>query len=76
MYKMSIRRNRINLAAGSLELRILICQILKFCGAYKSEIRRIEKEHTPFAQHILLFHSFKFALLKSLYLKISNFFVN
>ena len=51
---MGIAGNGIDLAACILKIRIFICQILQLCGANKGKVRRIEEEHAPLAEKILI----------------------
>ena len=44
----------VNLTDDTPEFFIFICHIFKLGRANKSEIGRIEKENTPFAENIIL----------------------
>jgi hypothetical protein len=73
---MRVAGNAVYLTAYFLELLILVRQILKLCRTDKRKIRRIEKEHAPLSEHILLGHLPELVIYKRLNLEIHDFLID
>ena len=51
---MRIARHGVDLAIGGLELVVKRGQVLQLRRAHEREVRRVEEEHAPVAQHVVL----------------------
>ena len=76
MHEMGVRGNGVDLAPGGLELVVLVGQVLKLGGTHEREVGRVEEEHAPLAQDVVLGHRLEFAILKRLHAEISYLFVD
>ena len=62
----------VNLYAELLELFIFLSHILKLGGAHEGEVGRIEEEHGPFAEHILVSNCFELTVVVCLHLELRD----
>lgn len=72
--KVGITGNRINFTSDSLEISILALQVFKLGRAHKGEVRRIEEEHAPLAEKILIGDFDEIVLLECIQFEFANFF--
>ena len=72
--KVGIAGNRINFTSDSLEISILALQVFKLGRAHKGEVRRIEEEHAPLAEKILISDFDEIVLLECIQFEFANFF--
>ena len=52
--EMRVARHGVDLAIGGLELVVKRGQVLQLRRAHEREVRRVEEEHAPVAQHVVL----------------------
>lgn len=71
--KVGIAGNRINFTSDSLEVSILALQIFKLSRAHKGEVRRIEEEHAPLAEKILIGYFDEIVLLECIQFEFVDF---
>lgn len=71
--KVGITGNRINFTSDSLEISILALQVFKLGRAHKGEVRRIEEEHAPLAEKILIGDFDEIVLLECIQFEFANF---
>ena len=74
--EMRVAGNRVDFAADFLEFFVLVREVFEFRRANESEVRRVEEEHTPLAEHVFLGDGNEAVVLVGLDREVRDFFID